>query len=84
VLDELDGVYDRIGEELSTQYSLGYVSSNDRRDGKWRRVVVHSAKGGLTMRHRAGYYAGSRTRTRATAPRPEPVATRTATVSTPE
>jgi Ca-activated chloride channel family protein len=64
-LAELDGVYDRIAHELSTQYSLGYVSSNARRDGKWRRVVVHSGRGGLVLRHRAGYYAApapSRTR----------------------
>ena len=39
-LSELDAVYDRIAEELRTQYSLGYVSSNKRRDGKWRRIVV--------------------------------------------
>ena len=41
-LSELDAVYDRIAEELRTQYSLGYVSSNMRRDGKWRRVVVRT------------------------------------------
>ena len=56
-LAELDGVYDRIARELSTQYSLGYVSSNVRRDGKWRKVVVHSGRGGLLLRHRAGYFA---------------------------
>ena len=64
VLGELDGVYDRIGQELSTQYCLGYVSSNPQRDGKWRRIVVHSPKGGLVMRHRAGYYAGAASRSR--------------------
>ena len=76
-LSELDGVYDRIARELSTQYSLGYVSSNARRDGKWRKVVVHSGRGGLVLRHRAGYYAAaersraslaSHTRTRTAAP----------------
>ena len=70
-LGELDGVYDRIARELSMQYSLGYVSSNAVRDGKWRRVVVHSARGAI-VRHRAGYYAGRRERTRAARPRPEP------------
>lgn len=69
-LAELDGVYDRIARELSMQYSLGYVSSNGERDGKWRRVVVHAGRGGVVIRHRAGYYAaGSRgTRTRARIP----------------
>jgi Ca-activated chloride channel family protein len=80
-LAELDGVYDRIARELSTQYSLGYVSSNARRDGKWRKVVVHSGRGGLVLRHRAGYFAVPAARTRATAPAPE--VTLTATRSTP-
>lgn len=64
-LAELDGVYDRIARELSTQYSLGYISSNAQRDGKWRRVVVHSARGGLVLRHRAGYFAAAARRIRA-------------------
>jgi len=53
---ELDGVYGRIADELGTQYSLGYVSSNALRDGKWRKVIVHSPRGAI-IRHRAGYYA---------------------------
>jgi VWFA-related protein len=57
-LSELDTVYDRIAEELRTQYSLGYVSSNVRRDGKWRRVVVRTpSREGLQVRHKIGYYA---------------------------
>jgi VWFA-related protein len=57
-LSELDSVYDRIAEELRTLYSLGYVSSNSRRDGKWRRIVVRVPdREGLTVRHKLGYYA---------------------------
>jgi Ca-activated chloride channel family protein len=57
-LSELDAVYDRIAEELRTQYSLGYVSSNGRRDGKWRRIVVRTPeRDGLQIRHKLGYYA---------------------------
>ena len=57
-LSELDAVYDRIAEELRTQYSLGYVSANKRRDGKWRRIVVRVPdREGLQVRHRLGYYA---------------------------
>ncbi len=57
-LGELDSVYDRIAEELRTLYSVGYVSSNGRRDGKWRRIVVRVAdREGLTVRHKLGYYA---------------------------
>jgi len=57
-LSELDSVYDRIAEELRTLYSVGYVSSNPRRDGKWRRIVVRAPdREGLQIRHKIGYYA---------------------------
>jgi Ca-activated chloride channel family protein len=54
---EIEGVYERIAEELRTQYHLGYVSSNPKRDGKWRRIVVQVAgRDDARLRHRAGYY----------------------------
>jgi VWFA-related protein len=57
-LSELDAVYDRIAEELRTLYSVGYVSSNQRRDGKWRRIVVRvPEREGISVRHKLGYYA---------------------------
>lgn len=57
-LSELDTVYDRIAEELRTQYNLGYVSDNRRRDGKWRRIVVRIPDhDDLKIRHKLGYYA---------------------------
>jgi Ca-activated chloride channel family protein len=57
-LSELDSVYDRIAEELRTQYNLGYVSSNKRRDGKWRRIVVRTpVHEDLQVRHKIGYFA---------------------------
>ena len=55
-ISELDSVYDRIAEELRTQYNLGYISSNTRRDGKWRRIVVRTREE-LQVRHKIGYYA---------------------------
>jgi Ca-activated chloride channel family protein len=57
-LSELDAVYDRIAEELRTQYNLGYVSANKRKDGKWRRIVVRIPdRESVQVRHRLGYYA---------------------------
>jgi Ca-activated chloride channel homolog len=57
-LSELDAVYDRIAEELRTQYSIGYVSANKRKDGKWRRIVVRVPdRESVQVRHRLGYYA---------------------------
>ena len=56
-LAQLDGVYDKIADELRTQYALGYVSSNASRDGRWRRIAISTTQGAL-LRHRLGYYAG--------------------------
>jgi len=57
-ISELDTVYDQIAEELRTQYNLGYVSSNKRRDGKWRRIVVRVPdRTELMVRHKLGYFA---------------------------
>lgn len=57
-LSELDSVYDRIAEELRTQYNLGYVSSNKRKDGRWRRIVVRAAaRDDILVRHKLGYFA---------------------------
>ncbi len=57
-LSELDAVYARIAEELRTQYSVGYVSNNARRDGRWRRIVVRAQRRpDVQIRHKLGYYA---------------------------
>jgi Ca-activated chloride channel family protein len=57
-LSELDGVYGRVAEELRTQYTLGYVSSNTRRDGKWRRIVIRTlGREDLQVRHKLTYQA---------------------------
>jgi VWFA-related protein len=58
-LSQIDGVYDKIADELRTQYALGYVSSNPNRDGKWRKISIATAQGNLMLRHKQGYYAGA-------------------------
>jgi VWFA-related protein len=58
-LNQLDGVYDRIAEDLRTQYALGYVSNNPTRDGAWRKIAIATARGNLLLRHKLGYYAGA-------------------------
>src|SRR5438132_1198682 len=52
---DLPGIYQRILEELSGQYVLGFVSDNTRRDGKYRKLKVHVRREGLRVRHREGY-----------------------------
>lgn len=47
-------------EELRHQYTLGYESTNDKQDGKWRKVEVQLNKPALSARTRQGYYAAKR------------------------
>ncbi len=56
-ISQLDGLYARIADELSQQYSLGYASTNNKRDGAWRRVHVKVARPDGVARTRAGYFA---------------------------
>jgi VWFA-related protein len=59
-LSDLDAVYSRIAADLRSQYTLGYVSSNGGRDGRWRRIVVRTPdRIDLHSRYKAGYF-GSR------------------------
>ena len=50
--------------ENSSYYVLGFVSSNDRRDGRYRRLEVRARRPGLTVRARDGYIAPSRSQPR--------------------
>jgi Ca-activated chloride channel family protein len=56
-IDDLAGVYAQIADELASQYTLGYSSGNQRRDGAWRRLVVQVARASITPRTKKGYYA---------------------------
>ena len=55
---QLDGVYDRLAQELRSQYALGYISTNPARDGRWRRITVRTtSQVNLELRHKLGYFA---------------------------
>jgi VWFA-related protein len=56
-LEDLNGVYGQIAEELSSQYTLGYAAKNTKRDGAWRTVIVQVARPNITPRTKRGYYA---------------------------
>ena len=58
-IDDLTGVYSQIADELASQYTIGYASGNQRRDGAWRRVVVQVSRPNITPRSKKGYYAPS-------------------------
>ena len=56
-LSDLDDVYSRIATDLRSQYTLGYVSNNARRDGRWRRILVRTPqREALRSRHKTGYF----------------------------
>jgi VWFA-related protein len=58
-VDDLPEIYQRISDELSSQYTLGYSSKNPLRDGQWRRIVVRVERPNVAVRTKQGYYAPS-------------------------
>ncbi len=56
-MQDLGPAFDQIARELSSQYSIGYYSTNTKEDGKFRKVQVKLKKPDLVARTRMGYYA---------------------------
>lgn len=56
-VEELPEIYRQISDELSSQYSVGYISANPLRNGRWRRVIVRVDRDAVSARTRQGYYA---------------------------
>jgi Ca-activated chloride channel family protein len=57
---ELDAVYDKVVAEIRAQYTIGYLSTNEKTDGAWRKVevkAVRKAGRDLRIRARKGYFA---------------------------
>ncbi len=50
-------VYAQVAEELKNQYYISYISTNKRKDGKWRKLELRSRNMGTVLRTRQGYYA---------------------------
>ena len=59
-LKELDRIYEAIQQEIAARYSLGYVSTDTRTDGAWRKVGIRITRPDLRsakVRTRSGYFA---------------------------
>ena len=56
-IQDLAAVYGQISDELSSQYTVGYTSKNQKRDGAWRRVSVRVTRPSGTVRTKQGYFA---------------------------
>ena len=62
-VSELDRIYEQVIGEVRAQYTIGYVSTNDKSDGAWRKVNIKITRAdakSLHVRARKGYYAASR------------------------
>jgi len=55
--EDLAQIYGVIADELASQYTLGYASTNQKRDGGWRRLTVQVNRQGTTARTKRGYFA---------------------------
>ncbi len=61
-IEDLSGArtaFKKVADEIGTKYSLGYYSSNEKRDGKFRKIKVElkSVPAGAIVRAREGYTA---------------------------
>jgi VWFA-related protein len=57
-INDFNTAFQRIVDDNSSYYMLGYYSSNDRRDGRFRRIEVRlKNRPGMTVRARKGYVA---------------------------
>jgi Ca-activated chloride channel homolog len=57
---DIELAYDRVVAQIRAQYTLGYISTNPARDGRWRRVEVRVRRPGLRgarVQARDGYFA---------------------------
>ena len=67
--NSFDQALERIVKENSNYYLLGYTSTNDARDGRYRRLDVRVKRPDVIVRARDGYIAPSRSQARSAATR---------------
>jgi Ca-activated chloride channel homolog len=57
---ELDRIYEKIQREIAARYSIGFTSTDPRKDGAWRKVEIKLKRQdlkGAKLRTRSGYFA---------------------------
>ncbi len=61
-IKDLDKIYEQVIGEVRAQYTIGYVSSNEKNDGSWRKIKIKLNRNdikGVRVRARKGYFAPS-------------------------
>jgi Ca-activated chloride channel family protein len=53
----VESIFDTIREEMRSEYSIGYVSTNQAKDGRYRRITLKTTRSGVKLQARQGYYA---------------------------
>jgi len=56
-LEEIRAAFRSISQDLQGQYNLAYRSTNQKRDGSFRKIEVRCKVPGIKIRARTGYYA---------------------------
>jgi len=55
-MEDLSSAFREIANELASQYSIGYYSTNQKHDGSFRKIEVRVNRPGLIARTKKGYY----------------------------
>jgi Ca-activated chloride channel family protein len=56
-MKEVDAAYEKILGQIRAQYSLGYISSNQKANGHWRKVDIKVKRPDVRIQARKGYFA---------------------------
>lgn len=56
-MKEVDAAYEKILGQIRAQYSLGYISSNQKANGHWRKVDIRVKRPDVRIQARKGYFA---------------------------
>jgi len=58
--DKLKEGFNQIANELRSQYNIGYIPTNTKLDGSFRKVEIHTSNKDYKIQSRNGYYAVAR------------------------
>lgn len=56
-LEEMGRIYAEVAASVRTLYTIEYQSSNEKRDGTWRKITLETNQPELVTRTRSGYFA---------------------------